>query len=146
MSRYLLGVITQSLRGGSPTQGPIFNRAIVCTWALKEFYMYARYKSHNNATLSSTEDALHRFNTFKNVFLLGRAGKKGKPTAITLITELVKQGKEDEETIAETSMPSKKRLEMNACRDYISQEMYVSKELDANFNFRLIHLMSHWVE
>jgi len=28
MSWYLLGVVTQSLRGGSPTQCPIFNRAI----------------------------------------------------------------------------------------------------------------------
>jgi len=37
MSRYLLGVVTQSLRGGSPTQRPIFNRAIECTRALLEF-------------------------------------------------------------------------------------------------------------
>jgi len=31
MSRYLLGVVTQSLRGGSPTQRPIFNCAIEST-------------------------------------------------------------------------------------------------------------------
>jgi hypothetical protein len=30
MSRYLLGVVTQSLRGGSPIQHPIFNRTIEC--------------------------------------------------------------------------------------------------------------------
>jgi len=41
MSQYLLGVITQCLRGGSPTQCPIFNRAIECTQALLEFHMYA---------------------------------------------------------------------------------------------------------
>jgi len=35
---------------------------------------------------------------------------------------------------------------MNACRDYISREIDVSKELDADFNFPKIHLMSHWVE
>jgi hypothetical protein len=52
MSQYLLGVVTQSLRGGSPAQSPIFNRAIECPWALLEFYMYARYKSHDDATLS----------------------------------------------------------------------------------------------
>jgi hypothetical protein len=34
MSRYLLGVVTQSLRGGSSAQGPILNRAIGCTRAL----------------------------------------------------------------------------------------------------------------
>jgi hypothetical protein len=42
-------------------------------------------------------------------------------------------------------MPSKKRREMNALRDYISHGIDVSKELDANFNFPKIHLLSHWV-
>jgi len=41
MSRYLLGVVTQSLRGESPAQRPIFNRAIDCTRGLLEFYIYA---------------------------------------------------------------------------------------------------------
>jgi hypothetical protein len=58
MSRYLLEVVTQSLQGGSPAQHPIFDRTIECTWALLEIYMYARYKCHNNATLSYTEDPL----------------------------------------------------------------------------------------
>jgi len=34
MSRYLLGVVTQSLRGRNPTQRPILNCAIECTQAL----------------------------------------------------------------------------------------------------------------
>jgi hypothetical protein len=58
MSRVLLGVVTQSLPGRSPTQRPIFNRAIECTRALLQFSMYARYKSHNDATLSCIEDSL----------------------------------------------------------------------------------------
>jgi hypothetical protein len=41
ISWYLLGVVTQALRGGSAAQCPIFNRAIECTRALLEFYMYA---------------------------------------------------------------------------------------------------------
>jgi hypothetical protein len=146
MSPYLLGVVTQSLRGGSPAQRPIFNPAIQCTRALLEFYMYARYKSHDDATLSYMEDALHRFHTLKDVFLLGRAGKKAKAKANALRTELVKKRNVDEETIADTWTPSKKRHEMNAWRDYISYEIDISKELDADFNFRKIHLMSHWAE
>jgi len=146
MSRYLLGVVTQSLRGGSPAQRPIFNRAIQCTHALLQFYMYARYKSHDDATLSYMEHALHHFHTFKDVFLLGRAGKKVKAKANALGTELVKKWKVDEETNAETWTPSKKWREMNAWRDYISHEIDVSKELDANFNFPKIHLVSHWGE
>jgi hypothetical protein len=35
---------------------------------------------------------------------------------------------------------------MNAWRNYISHEIHVSKVLDADFNFRKIHLMSHWAE
>jgi hypothetical protein len=81
MSQYLLGVVTQSLRGGSPTQHPLFNPAIECRRALLEFYMYARYKSHDDATLSCMEDALRRFHTIKDVFLLGRASKNGKTKA-----------------------------------------------------------------
>jgi len=143
MSRYLLGVVTQSLRGGSPAQPPIFSRAIECTRALLELYMYARYKSHDDETLSYMKDAMCHFHTFKDVFLLGRAGKKAKAKANALRTELVKKRKVDEETNAETWTLSKKRCEMNAWQDYFSHEIDVSKELDADFNFPKIHLMSH---
>jgi len=111
-----------------------------------EFYMYARYQSHDDATLSYMEDASHRFHTFKDVFLLRRAGKKPMAKANALRTELVKKRKVDEETNAETWTPSKKRREMNAWRDYISHDMDVSKELDADLNIPKINLMSHWVE
>jgi len=146
MSRYQLGVVTQSLQGGSPARRPIFNRAIECTRALLEFYMYARYKSHDDATLSYMEDPLHHFHTFKDVFLLGRAGKKVKAKANARRTELVKGRKVDEKTNAQTWTPSEMRREMNAWRDDISNGIDVAKELDADLNFPKIHLMSHWVE
>jgi len=146
MSRYLLEVVTWFLRGGRPAQLPIFNRAIECTWALLEFYMYAQYKFHDDVSLSYMEDTLCRFHTFKDVFLLGRAGKKAKAKADALRMELVKKRKVDEDTNAETWTPSKKRREMNAWWDYISHEIDVSKELDGDINFLKIHLMSHWVE
>jgi hypothetical protein len=146
MSRLLRGVVTQSLQGGNPAQCPIFNRAIECTRALLEFYMYARYRSHDDATLSYKEDALHLFHTFKDVFVLGRAGKQVKVKANALRTELVKKRRVDEETNMDTWTLSKKRREMNAWRDDISHEIDTSKELDADFNFPKIHLRSHWAE
>jgi len=146
MSQYLLGVVTQCLRGGSPAQCPIFNHAIECTRALLEFCMYAGYKSHNDATLSYMEDALRRFHTFKDVFLLGQTSTKAKAKANALGTELLKKRKVDEETNGDTWTPSKKRRKMNAWQDYISHEIVVSKQLDANLNFPKIHVMSHWVE
>jgi hypothetical protein len=71
MSQYLLGVLTQSLQGGSLAQHPIFQRAIEFTQALLEFYMYAGYKFRDDATLSYMEDTLCSFHTFRYVFLPG---------------------------------------------------------------------------
>jgi len=91
MSWYLVGVVTQSLPGGNPAQRPIFNRANECPRALLEFYMYARYTSHNDATLSYMEDTFHHFHTFKDVFLHGRAGKMAKAKATARRTKVVKK-------------------------------------------------------
>jgi len=146
MSRYLLGGVTQSLRGGGPAQYPVFARAIERTRALLQFYMYARYKSHDDATLSYTEDALHRVHTFRDVFLLGRAGEQAKAKVNALRTDLVKKRKVDEETTAETWTLSKKWREMNVWWDYISHQIDISQEEDADFNFPMIQLMSQWVE
>jgi hypothetical protein len=92
------------------------------------------------------EDALHRFHSFKDVFLLGRAGKNTNAKANALSTEPVKKRQVEEETNAGSWMRSRKRREMNASRDYISHKIDISKELDADFNFPKIHLMSHWAE
>jgi hypothetical protein len=108
--------------------------------------MNARYTSHDDTTLSYMVDPLHRFDTFKEVFLLGRPGKKPKAKANALRTELVKKRKVDEKTNAETWTPSKKRREMNAWRDVISHKLDISKELDADFNYPKINLMSHLAE
>jgi hypothetical protein len=70
ISWHLLGVVAQSLLGACPAQCPIFNHAIECTRALLEFYTSAQYETHNDATLSYMEVDLHRFYTFKDVFLL----------------------------------------------------------------------------
>jgi len=108
--------------------------------------MYARYKSHDDATLSYMEDTFHRLHTFKDILLLGQAGKKAMAKANALRMELVKQRKVNEETNADTCTPSKKWREMNAWRYFIRHEVDISKELDADFNFLKIHLMSHRAE
>jgi len=105
--------------------------------------MYARYKSHDDATFNYVEDPLRRFHTFKDVVLLGRARKKVKAKGNTLRTEMVKKQKVGEETNLETWTPSKKQRKMNAWRENISHEIDISKGLDGDFNFRKIHLMSH---
>jgi len=89
---------------------------------------------------------LHRFHTFKDVFLLGGASEKAKGRANALRPELVQKQTVDGETNAEPWTPSKKRRKMNAWQDYISHEVDISQGLDADFNFPMIHLMSHQAE
>jgi len=137
MSRYLLGVVTQSRREGSPTQCPIFNHSIECTRALVEFYICTWYKSHDDATLSYMDHAYHRFHTFKDVFIPGQTRNTAKVKAIALRTELLKKWKVDEKTNAETWTPSKKRREMNVWRDYMRRKIDDSKALGADFTFQL---------
>jgi hypothetical protein len=55
----------------------------------------------------------------------------------------VKKRTGDEETNAETWTQSKTRREMNTWRDFLSHQIDVSPESDANFNFPKIYLKSH---
>jgi hypothetical protein len=146
MSRYLLGVVTQSLRRRCPAQRPIFNCGIECTQAMSKFYMYVHYKSHYDTTLSYIKYSLRCFHTFIDVLLLGRTSKKEKAQANALRTELVKKRKVDEETNADSWTPSKKKRKMNPWQDYFSHERDISKELYPDLNFSKIDLMSHWAE
>jgi hypothetical protein len=68
MRRYHLGIVTQSLQGGSPPQRPVVNCGMECTRGLLEFYIYVRFKSHDDVTLNNMEGALHHFHTFKDVY------------------------------------------------------------------------------
>jgi len=108
--------------------------------------MAARYKSHNDATLSFVEDTFCHFHAFKDVFLLGRGSTNAKEKLNSLKIELVNKRKLDKETNAEIWSLTKTKHEMNAWRDYLSLKIGVSKQLDANFNFLTIHLMCHLVE
>jgi hypothetical protein len=83
--------MTQSLCAASSTQHPTFKYKIVWTREVLEFYMSARYKSHEDASLSCMDDALYCIHTFKEVFLLGQPGNKAMAKSNTLTTELVKQ-------------------------------------------------------
>jgi hypothetical protein len=74
------------------------------------------------------EDALCRFHTFKDVFLLGRVGKKAKAKSNALKTKLVQKRTIDDESKAETWTPSNKRRKMNAWQDYISHEIHIPME------------------
>jgi hypothetical protein len=66
------------------------------------------------------EDALPAFHTFKDIFFLGRAGKRAKTKANALRMDLVKKRKVDEETNAETWTLARKPPEIHTWQDYLS--------------------------
>jgi hypothetical protein len=70
------------------------------------------------------------------VFLLGRAGKKANAKANALRLELIQKGKLNEETNAETWMPSERWYEMITWRNYISYKIEVSKKLVLTSTFQ----------
>ena len=92
------------------------------------------------------EDCLRRFYTLKDISVLAWAAKKATAKPNAQRTELVRNGKVNQESNAGTWMPSMKWGEMNAWLEYISHEIDVSKEFAAEFNFLKIHLMSHCVQ
>jgi len=92
------------------------------------------------------EDALCRFHTSTDGSVPGWPRRKMNTKANFLRTELVNKRHIEKESNTETWTPSEMRHEMNSWCDYISHQIDVSMELDANFNFPKIHLMSHWVE
>jgi len=146
MSRFMLGVVTLTLRGRRLPHYLIFNHAFNCIWTLFEFYRNARYTYHNEAILSYVEDVLRHLQTCNDDFWLLRASKNRSAKVNLLRMRLVKMWNIDEEINAETWMPAKKWPEINACGVYISHEIDFSKEWDTEFNFLEIYLISHWVE
>jgi hypothetical protein len=108
--------------------------------------MYARYKSHDDATLSYMVELSHCFDTFNDVFLLRRAGNWMKAKATVPRMEIVNKRMVGEETHADAWAPSKKQREMNTWWDHNRHKIDISQELDSDFNFMKIHFMSHWAE
>ena len=85
---------------------------------------------------------MQRFHTYKHVALLGRARKGANPKADALKLDPGKRGKVNEETNSFTAMLSQMWREMNVRQDDMSNKIVIEKELDANFTFPKIHLMS----
>jgi len=96
--------------------------------------------------MSYVEDTLHCVHTFNDIFWLGRASQKAKAKANALRIDLMKKRKVDEKTHAETWKRSKYYCEINSLQDNISNQIDGSKGLEADFNFRKIHLIYHWVK
>jgi len=92
------------------------------------------------------QDVLHWALALKDVFVFGLAGKMVKAKDNPLGTELLKKKKVDEETNAETWTPSKKWHKMNTWQDYMNQQTDVPKELDADFKYPKIYLITHSVK
>jgi hypothetical protein len=123
----------------------IFNRAILCTRALLEFFFYASYTSHDQATLDLMENALRRFHEHKDVFRQYRAGKRITTDARELRTELIKQREAAlTQRRLEGLSPAALRDERHSWNAFIDAEVVDCAEDGAHWNFPKLHLMLHF--
>jgi len=86
------------------------------------------------------------FSHLQRWFLTLARQQKPKAKTNALRTELVKKGKVDDETYADTWTLSTKQCKINSWPNFFNHRKHVSNKLDADFNFPKIHLMSHFNE
>jgi hypothetical protein len=147
MSTFVLAVLRNALRAPTPAERGIFDRAILCSRALLEFFFYASYPSHDQATLDLMENALRRFHATKDVFLRYRAGKRVAAGATERRADLIQQRDADLarqrlDGLSSTALQAERR----SWNDFIDAEVVETVEDGAHWNFPKIHLMMHFCE
>jgi hypothetical protein len=147
MSTFLLAVLRAALHSPTPAQRGVFNRAILCTRALLEFFFYASYTSHDQATLDLMENALRRFHEHRDVFRQYRAGKRAIIDARDLRTELIQRR---DAALAGRRLdglsPAVLRVERHSWNAFIDAEVVNCAEDGAHWNFAKLHLMLHFCD
>jgi len=145
MTRFLVGVARNALRDPSPPQRDVFERAIVCTRSLIEFYFYAQYDSHDGETLDLMDNALRCFHETKGVFRQFRASKRLTAEAGERRKELCAERDADLEANKTKSAAFRNRIR-ETWKSIIESEMAEYIEDGSDFNFPKIHLMQHFRE
>jgi hypothetical protein len=141
MSRFLVGCLASALSGGSNSERPVFEKAILCTRALCEFSMYCQYPVHNQASLDSMEDSLKCFHDKKAVFTIYRVGKKGMKAATALRSQLI--GQRNQAIVEATTNNAKHRVR-NSWNRKINTRIQELLLQHGHFNFPKIHLLEHF--
>jgi hypothetical protein len=141
MSTFLLAVLRNALRGPTPAQRGVFDRAIRCSRALLEFF----YASYDDATLDLMENALRRFHEEKDVFQRYRAGKRVTGDSRELRGDLIKQRDAD---LAQRRLdglsPAALQAERHSWNTFINAEVAECTEDGAHWNFPKLHLLLHF--
>jgi hypothetical protein len=79
IARYLLRIVTNTLRSFDASEKKIFNEVIQSTRALLEFYQYCIYPTHDKETLQLMDEALNRFHIHKSIFFYNLEHIKEEP-------------------------------------------------------------------
>jgi hypothetical protein len=141
MSRFLTGCLASTLSEPPRPEKRVFDKAILCTQALCEFFLYCQYPVHNDVSLDSMEDSLSCFHDTKDVFLIHRAGKKGLKAANSLRSELIR--KRDRAVQQAKGKTAKDRVQVSWNRQ-INTKMQEELRQHGHFNFPKIHLLGHF--
>lgn len=145
MTRFLVGVVRNTLRDPTPKQREAFERVVECTRSLIEFYFYAQYDSHDEETLDLMDNALCCFHDTKGVFQQFRAGKRLTAEANKRRKELCAERDTELEAHKGKSAAFRHRIQ-ETWKSIIESEMAEYIEDGSDFNFPKIHLMQHFRE
>jgi hypothetical protein len=145
LSTFVLAVLRNALRGPTPAERGTFDRAVLCSRALLEFFFYASYTSHDEATLDLMENALRRFHETKDVFLRYSAGRRVAASATERRANLIGQRDADlaQRRLAGLSSTAL-QAERRSWNTFIDAEVVETVEDGAHWNFPKLHLMMHF--
>jgi hypothetical protein len=143
MSRFLVGVLANSLRGGRGAQRPVFKQAVLCTRALIEFYLYCQYPVHDRVSLDSMRASLDCFRANCSVFSNARAHKKDREAARAEQQRLIRL--REAEIKKAKSTAAKSRIRSSHNRD-IAIKVRELRVQNANFNLPKIHQINHFAD
>jgi hypothetical protein len=147
MSTFLLAVLRNALHGPTSAERGVFDRAILCTRALLEFFFYASYTSHDEATLNMMDNALRRFHQHRDVFLRYRAGKRVAAGARDRRAELAGERDADLAQMRRDGATAHAlQVAHHDWRAFIDAEVVDCEEGAAHWNFPKLHLMLHFCD
>jgi len=142
MSHFLVGCLANSLCHPSNSKRSAFEKVVLCTCRLCEFYINCQYPTHDAISLDSMEASLNCFHDNKDVFLEHRVLKK--------ICVLVKAAnaqsiKARDLELKKTCRCNHQKISSSYNHEFTTEQVQIYQK-HTHFNFPKIYLNSHFRE
>lgn len=140
MSRYLLAVLSASLRKPSIQQRGQFRKVICCTQALLDFIMCCKLDVQTTLSLEMMDIFLNKFHEGKEIFLEFRAGKRVAEEAKLQNSERIRARTKHLAQFSKANGVTESQKYNNKTQ---KQAEKVLRD-GAHFNFPKLHMLTHF--